>query len=123
MCKIGVLRKCSNSVWTTPIFIIPKKNGAVRFVSDFRYLNKCLVRRPYLIPKITDIIRKLEGIYYATSLSVNVDYYIVGLNPYSQKLCTIITPWRKYQYLRLLMGVNVSPGIFEEKMSELMSAD
>ena len=59
LCKIGVLRKCSNSVWATPTFIIPKKNGTVRFISDFRYLNKCLIRRPYPIPKIADVLQKL----------------------------------------------------------------
>ena len=47
-------------------------------------------------------------------------YYTVHLDLYSQKLCTIVTPWGKYQYLRLPMGVNVSPDVFEEKMSNLM---
>ena len=48
-------------------------------------------------------------------------YYTVRLDPDSQKLCTIITPWGKYQYLRLPMGVNVSPDIFQEKTSDLMA--
>ena len=47
-------------------------------------------------------------------------YYTVRLDFSSQKLCTIITPWGKYQYQRLPMGVNVSPDVFQEKMSELM---
>ena len=46
LCKIGALRKCSNSVLATPTFIIPKKNGTVRFISDFRYLNKCWSEGP-----------------------------------------------------------------------------
>ena len=64
-------------------------------------------RRPYPIPKIADILQKLEGMRYATSLDLNMGYYTVCLDPDSQKLCTIITPWGKYQYLRLPMGVNV----------------
>ena len=119
--KISVHCKCSNSVWATPTYIIPKKNGAVRFISDFRHLNKCLVRRPYPIPKIVDTIQKLEGIHYDTPLDLNMGYCTVQLDPDSQKLCTIITQWVKYQYLRLPMGVNVSPDIFQEKMSNLMS--
>ena len=34
--KIGVLKKINNSQWAAPTFIIPKINGTVRFISDFR---------------------------------------------------------------------------------------
>ena len=120
LCKLGVLKKNSDSTWAAPTFIIPKKNGTVRFISDFRYLNKCLVRKPYPIPKIADVLQKIEGLEWATSLDLNMGYYTVHLDLYSQKLCTIVTPWGKYQYLRLPMGVNVSPDVFQEKMSNLM---
>ena len=73
--KLEVLRKCSDSTWAAPTFIIPKKNGTVRFISDFQYPNKCLLRKPDPIPKIADILQKLEGIKYATSLDLNMGYY------------------------------------------------
>jgi hypothetical protein len=46
--KLGVLRKINRSEWSSPSFIIPKKNKKVRFVSDFRELNKRLIRKPFL---------------------------------------------------------------------------
>jgi len=33
--KIGVLKKVNHSEWPAPTFIIPKKDGSVRFISDF----------------------------------------------------------------------------------------
>jgi len=33
--KIGVLKKVNRSEWAAPTFIIPKKDGSVRFISDF----------------------------------------------------------------------------------------
>ena len=33
LCRIGVLRKVNRSEWAAPTFIIPKKNGTVRFIS------------------------------------------------------------------------------------------
>jgi len=33
--KIGVLKKVNHSEWTAPAFVIPKKDGSVRFISDF----------------------------------------------------------------------------------------
>jgi hypothetical protein len=44
LCDIGVLQKFGASKWTSPIFIIPKKDGSVRWVSDFRELNKFINR-------------------------------------------------------------------------------
>ena len=47
-------------------------------------------------------------------------YYTIRLDPDAQKLCTIVTPFGKYEYLRLPMGISCSPDIFQEKMSSLM---
>ena len=35
LCKTGVLKKVNRSEWAAPTFIIPKKDGTVRFISDF----------------------------------------------------------------------------------------
>lgn len=120
LCKLGVLRKCNDSEWAAPSFIIPKKNGTVRFISDFRKLNSLLKRKPFPIPHIQDILRKLSGFTYATSLDINMGYYTIRLTPAASRLCTIVLPWGKYEYLRLPMGVAGSPDIFQEKMSGLM---
>jgi len=44
--KIGVLKKVNRSEWAAPTFIIPKKDGSVRFISDFQELNKRILRKP-----------------------------------------------------------------------------
>ena len=48
-------------------------------------------------------------------------YYHIELSPNSKRLCTIVLPWGKYEYQKLLMGLCNSPDIFQEKMSTLMS--
>jgi len=122
LCEIGVLRKCSNSPWGSLTFVIPKKNGTVRFVTDFRKVNNRLIRKPFPIPKISDVLYKLEGFQFATALDLNMGYYTIRLDPDAQKICTIVTPWGKYQYLHLPMGIEGSLDIFQEKMSELMES-
>ena len=52
--EIGVLEKYSDSEWASPTFIIPKKNGTVRFITDLKQVNKKIVREPFPIPKISD---------------------------------------------------------------------
>lgn len=118
--QLGVLKKVNRSEWAAPTFIIPKKDGTVRFISDFRELNKRIKRKPFPIPKIQDLLIKLEGFQYATSLDLNMGYYHIELTPDSKKLCTIVLPFGKYEYQRLPMGLSNSPDLFQEKMSELM---
>ena len=49
--NIGVLKHKHNSEWAAPIFIIPKKNGTVCFISDVRELNKRIKRKLFPIQK------------------------------------------------------------------------
>jgi hypothetical protein len=58
---------------------------------------------------------------YATSLDLNMGYYHMLLTPFSSRLCTIVLPWGKYEYCRLHMGLSISPDVFQEKMSVVMS--
>ena len=116
----GVLRKVNRSEWGCPMFTILKPDGSLRSLADLRELNKRIKRKPFPLPKINDLLQKLEGFQYATSLDLNMGYYHIELTPNSSRLCTIVLPWGKYEYLRLPMGLCNSPDIFQEKMSELM---
>jgi hypothetical protein len=62
----------------------------------------------------------LEGFLLATSLDLNMGYYHIKLSPSASKLCIVIFPWGKYEYLCLPMGLCNSPDIFQEK-KDLMS--
>ncbi len=48
---IGVLKWQPLSTWALPSFIIPKKEHTVHTISDFRELNKWIVRKPYSTPQ------------------------------------------------------------------------
>ncbi len=93
--RIGVLKRQSSSQWASPTFIIPKKDITVRTITNFRELNIRIIRRPYLIPKISTTLQKLEGFTYAMTLDLNMGYYTIRLNPRAVEMLTIIFPWGK----------------------------
>ena len=49
----------------------------VDFPSDFRNLNKKLKHKPYSMPKINEILLKLEGLQYYKSLDLNMVYDLI----------------------------------------------
>ena len=120
LCKEGVMERVSRSEWGSPGFMIPKKDRTVRFLGDYREVNKRLVREPFPIPKIQDLLLGLEGFMFVTTLDLNMGYYHIELSPFSQDVCTIVLPWGKYRMKRLPMGLCNSPDIFQEKMASLM---
>ena len=107
--NISVFKLKNTSEWTAPTFIIPKKNGTLRFISDLKEVNKRIKRKPFPMPKIQDLLLKLDGLKYAPSLDSNMGYYHII---FSRKLFTIILSWRKYEYQKLPMGLCNIPDIF-----------
>ena len=72
----------------------------MRFITDLRQVNKRIVRKPFPIPQIADVMQKLQGFQYATALDLNMGYY--------------------HKYLRLPMGLSGSPDIFQDRMNNLV---
>jgi hypothetical protein len=89
-------------------------------LTDFRRRNAQIKRKPFPLPNISDLLRKLSGFKYATEIDLNMGYYHIPLDLEAHKLCTTILPWGKYQYQRVPMGVKTSPDIFQRIMYELL---
>ncbi len=119
--RIGVRVAQQESEWVSPSFIIPKKDSKVYLISNLCQLNKVIRRKQYTLPIITDILRKHSEYKFFTKLDVNMQYYTFELDKESQDLCTIVTPFGKYKYMRLPMGLKCSPDIAQAAMENVLS--
>jgi hypothetical protein len=120
--NLEVLEQQHSSEWVLPSFIVPKKHKTVCFFSNFWEVDKRLVRKPIPNPPKSTVLQELEGFSFATALDLNMGYYTIRLDPDASKICTIIFPWKKNSYNRLLMALQVLQTYSKEKCQSLWNS-
>jgi hypothetical protein len=103
--EIDVFNRSSDYEWAAPKFIQAKKTGDVCILTAFKRLNAQIKSKPFPLPKISDMLRKLSGLKYATAIDISMGYCHIPLDLEAHKLCTTILHWGKYEYKRSPMGV------------------
>jgi hypothetical protein len=63
----GVIRE-SKGPWPSPIVLVTKKDGGIRFCVDYRKLNSVTTRDVYPLPRVDDLLELLSGNSWFSSL-------------------------------------------------------
>lgn len=117
--KLGVIVRDTNpSQWMSPLVIVNKPNGDVRLCLDPHNLNQNLIRAQCAIPTTTEIFSKVSGSKYFTTLDANQSFHQIPLTETSSMLTSFLTPYGKFRYKRLPMGICNAPEIFHQRMAD-----
>jgi hypothetical protein len=73
------LIEISNSAWSFPVVLFLKSDGTWRFCVDYRGLNEVTIRNVYPLPRISDILSKLQGAEYFFIMDLQSGYHQLPL--------------------------------------------
>lgn len=114
----------SQSAWSSPVILVPKKNGEYRFCVDYRQLNKVTRKDAYPLPFISTILDKLRNAKFISSVDIKSAYWQVPVHPDSREYTAFTIPGRGlYHFKRLPFGLCNAPATFQRLIDRVLGPE
>ncbi|KAK7915896.1 hypothetical protein WMY93_011657 [Mugilogobius chulae] len=119
MLELGII-EISDSEWCSPVVLVPKKDGSLRFCIDFRYLNAISNFDPYPMPRIDELLERVGSAAYITTLDLSRGYWQLALAPEARELTAFKTPFGLFQFRVMPFGLQGAPATFQRLMDHVL---
>ena len=103
----------SVSPWSSPIVIVPKKDGSKRFCVDFCKLNAVTKPNNYPLPKIDEILDNLGGSPYFSALYCRQGYFQGKMAESSREKTALCCSRGLFEFNVMPFGLCNAPGKFQ----------
>ena len=102
----------SKSRYATPCFYIPKKDGSLRLVQDYRKLNQVIIKDKMPLPLIGEVIDKLKEAKYFNKLDLIWEYNNVRIKEGDEWKAAFLINKGLFEPQVMYFGLCNSPGTF-----------
>ena len=113
--SLGVISRVEQPTdWCAGMVVVPKKSGDVRFCVDFQPFNKSVLREVHPLPTVeeTTVFSKLDA---------NSGFWQVPLHESSRPLATFVTPFGRFWFNKLPIGISSAPECFQRRMNDILA--
>ena len=121
MLKDDVIRP-SSSPWSSPVVLVRKPNKELRFCVDYRRLNAVTLRDVYPLPRVDDILGRLSGAKYFTSLDLQKGFWQLPVTKDHQEKTAFVTTDGLYEFLCMPFGLCGAPPSFQRLMDRVLGS-
>lgn len=111
----------SMSPWLSPVVLVKKKDGGVRFSVDYRGLNRVTTADAYPMPRPDQMIDELAGTQRFTALDARSTYWTTEVEEKDRPKTAFSDGFRLFQFKRMPFGLATAPSTFQRAINSVLS--
>ncbi|NOZ55185.1 MAG: DDE-type integrase/transposase/recombinase [Calditrichaeota bacterium] len=117
--EAGIIRD-SNSPWSSPVHLVKKKDGTIRFCIDYKKLNSMTRKNAYPLPRIDESLESLGGNTWFCTLDLQSGYHQVAMEEADIPKTAFSTHLGLFEWNVMPFGLCNAPATFEKMMSDML---
>ena len=110
----------SDSPWASPLELVKKKHGSVRFCTDYCQLNNVTFKDAYPLPYIEDNIDALHRAEWLSTLDLASGYWQIAMSEEDKAKTAFCMKYRLFQWKVMPFELCNTPSTFERLMERVL---
>ena len=110
-----------SNTWLSPVHFVPKGDGSLRPVGDYRGLNAVTELDQYKLPHLRDYTHDIAGCKVFSKVDLRKAFHLICIAKEDQIKTCVTTPWGMFNFKRLNMGMSNSAQAFQRLIDSVVA--